>query len=398
MISGEILPDQTRQRIRGGKLHLVVDLGGADIERPAENPRERQHVVDLIRQIASPGRRDRRAMRLGLIRKDLRNRVRTGKDDRILCHRLHHLPGQHARSGDSDENVRPPDGLGERTDNMGGICDFCKLGFRGIQIPAAGIDCAAPVADDPFLCARAEQKLRDRGSGGAGAIYDEADLIHPFFNDFQRVEKPGERDDRSAVLIVMENRDIADFLKPALDLKAARRGYILEVDAAEAAREQRNGPYDIVRFLGADAERDGIHAAELLEEHALALHDRHPGLRANVAEAENRGAVGDDRHGVPPASQLVALGEILLDLKTGCGDARRIGQRKGFRRIDGHLGVDRQLSAPFVMRFQGFFLIIQRSYLLLKSRTDCRRESFYKANRLHMAGCCRTGVGRHVPI
>ena len=43
-------------------------------------------------------------------------------------------------------------------------------------------------------------------------------------------------DDGGAVLIVVENGDIAAFLQLLLDLKAAGRGNILQIDAAEASR------------------------------------------------------------------------------------------------------------------------------------------------------------------
>jgi hypothetical protein len=49
---------------------------------------------------------------------------------------------------------------------------------------------------------------------------------------------------------------------------------------------------------GVEADREGVDAGELLEQQRLALHDRHGGLGADVAEAEHRGAVGDDGHGV----------------------------------------------------------------------------------------------------
>ena len=46
--------------------------------------------------------------------------------------------------------------------------------------------------------------------------------------------------------------------------------------------------------LGPDLEVEHVDVGELLEEVRLALHHRLAGERADVAEAEHRGAVGDD--------------------------------------------------------------------------------------------------------
>ena len=50
-----------------------------------------------------------------------------------------------------------------------------------------------------------------------------------------------------------------------------------------------------------------VDAGELLEEQSLAFHDRHRRLGADVAEAENRGAVRDDGDRV--LLDRVAVGE-----------------------------------------------------------------------------------------
>ena len=52
---------------------------------------------------------------------------------------------------------------------------------------------------------------------------------------------------------------------------------------------------DLVDVGGVQAQREGVDAGELLEEHRLALHHRHRGLGADVAQPEHGGAVGDDR-------------------------------------------------------------------------------------------------------
>ena len=123
------------------------------------------------------------------------------------------------------------------------------------------------------------------------------------------------------MLIIVENRNIAAFLELALYLKAARRGDILKVHAAERACKKIDGVYDLVNILAADAQRNGVNAAEFLEQQALALHDRHSGLGAYIAESEHGRSVGDNGNGVPAPGKLIAFVYILLYLKAGCGDA-----------------------------------------------------------------------------
>ena len=82
-----------------------------------------------------------------------------------------------------------------------------------------------------------------------------------------------------------------------------------------------DGIDEFVYILRLDAQGEGVHTAEGLEEHAFALHDRHTGLRADIAQAQDGRAVGDDGAEVPAAGQLVAFLKILLDL-TGTAERR----------------------------------------------------------------------------
>ena len=75
---------------------------------------------------------------------------------------------------------------------------------------------------------------------------------------------------------------------------------VLEVDAAEGGRDQLDGARrSSSGSLRVKADREGVDAAELLEEQRLALHDRHapPPGRCRPGPSTAR-AVGDDRHRV----------------------------------------------------------------------------------------------------
>ncbi len=55
------------------------------------------------------------------------------------------------------------------------------------------------------------------------------------------------------MLVVVEDRDVEPRLEPVLDLEAARRGDVLEVDAAEGRREPDDGLDDLVDVGGGEA-------------------------------------------------------------------------------------------------------------------------------------------------
>ena len=147
-----------------------------------------------------------------------------------------------------------------------------------------------------------------------------------------------------------------DFLESALDLEAARGADVLEVHAAEAAGEQLDGADDLVDFLGADAQREGVDVGEGLEQGALALHDGHAGLRADVAQAEHGGAVGDDGHEVAAAGVGVGVVHVLVDLHAGLGDARRVGHGELLGGGDGGAAHDLDLALPLLVLVQRVLL------------------------------------------
>ena len=84
---------------------------------------------------------------------------------------------------------------------------------------------------------------------------------------------------------------------------------------------------------------------ELLEQHRLALHDRHRGLRADVAEPEHGGAVGDDRDRVALDGQRPrGLGSSWM-AQRDARDAGRVGHRQVVAGLERQLGRDLDLAA-----------------------------------------------------
>ena len=77
-----------------------------------------------------------------------------------------------------------------------------------------------------------------------------------------------------------------------------------------------------------DLQVDGVDIREALEEDGLAFHHRLCGERAEISEAEDRRAVGDDGDQVSLGRIVVTEVRIFGDRQHGNGHARRIGQRK----------------------------------------------------------------------
>ena len=154
------------------------------------------------------------------------------------------------------------------------------------------------------------------------------------------------------MLIVVEHRDVTSFLQLLLDLEAAGCADVLKIDSAEAARQKANRMYDFIHILAADAQGNRIHITEIFEEDALAFHDRHSSFRADVAQSQNRRAIGHDRNGVPAAGQFIALGRVFFDCQTRAGLCP---------------GVHFQLAAQLAMQLHCFFCVIHARFLLYSS-------------------------------
>ena len=63
------------------------------------------------------------------------------------------------------------------------------------------------------------------------------DVFDVAAGELQRVDQAGGGDDRGAVLVVMEDRDVHQLAQPLLDDEAVGRLDVLEIDAAEGRAE-----------------------------------------------------------------------------------------------------------------------------------------------------------------
>src|SRR5574337_1092595 len=201
---------------------------------------------------------------------------------------------EHAAGRQPEEHVGTGDDLGQRA-QPGRLRELRLVVVH--QFGAALVDHAREVGDPDVLALdpQLQQQVQAGERGRTGTAGHQLDLADRLADDLQRVQHRRADDDRGAVLVVVEHGNLQPFAQPALDEEAFRRLDVLEVDAAEG-RLQRGDDLDQLVGVGlVDLDIEDVDAGELLEQHRLAFHHRLGRERADVAEAEHRGAVGDHR-------------------------------------------------------------------------------------------------------
>ncbi len=323
-----VLAGEVGEGLRGRDLHLHVDRGRLHVQRPAEDVREAEHVVDLVRIVRSSGRDDHVVADAGhVLGRDLRIGIRHREDDGLVRHRTDHVVREGALHGEAEDGVRPLQRFRQRPrGGLGSVGRFPLVHALG----AAAEDDALGVAEDHVVGREAHglQELRAGDAGGPGAVHHEAGLGHVAAGEVEGVDEAGRRDDGGAVLVVMEHRDVHELAQALLDDEAFRRLDVLEVDAPEGRPEIAHGIDERVRVFGVDFEVDGIDVGEALEEDGLSFHHGLRGERSEIAETQDRGAVRDHRHHVGAGGQIEGAGGIFGDRLHRHRNARRIGERE----------------------------------------------------------------------
>ena len=189
-------------------------------------------------------------------------------------------------------------------------------------------------------------------------------IFHLLAHHPQGVDEGGGHDDGRAVLVIVEDGDVQLTLQGLFDLKALGALDVFEVDAAEGGGDGLAGRDDAGRVVGVDADGEGIHAAELLEEHSLSLHDRQTGLWADVPQPQHSRAIGDDRHHIALEGVLVHVVGILFDLAAGFSDTGGVGGGQVVAGLDLHLAHDAHLAVVCLVHFQSCFVEIHGFILL----------------------------------
>jgi hypothetical protein len=195
---------------------------------------------------------------------------------------------------------------------------------------AAFVDHAGDVGDPDVLLLEAErdQKVEAGQGGGAGAGRHQLDRTQVLAHQAQTVGDRRRHDDRRAVLVVVEHRDLHALAQAGLDLEALGRLDVLKVDAAEGGLQGSDHVDQAVHIGLGHLDVEDVDAGELLEQDRLAFHDRLGGERPDRSQTQHRRAVGDHAHQIAPGSELGGLGRILHDRVTSRGHTRRVSERK----------------------------------------------------------------------
>jgi hypothetical protein len=286
---------ELRDRVDGGLLHLLIDRGGADIERAAKDEGKAQDVVDLIGKVGTAGADHRVGARLArFVRHDFRRRIGQRHHQWLVRHLLDHVGCQHIRRRQAEENVGAADHVRQHA-----LVGLLRIdGLPAVHQRGAALMHHAIDIDDPdvlALRAHRDQQIETRYRRGAGAGCDDLDVFKILAFEQQRIGDRGGDDDGGAMLIVVKHRDFHARLELGLDLEALRALDVLEVDAAECRLQRGHGLDHAVDGIGGDFDVEHVDAGEFLEQNRLALHHRFRCQRADIAKAEHRGAIGDDR-------------------------------------------------------------------------------------------------------
>ena len=166
------------------------------------------------------------------------------------------------------------------------------------------------------------------------------------------------------MLIVVENRDVADFLKSSFYFKTSGSGNILEVNSAERTRKKLNGINDFINILGTDAKRESIYAAESLEQCAFTFHNGHAGFGSDISETEYCGTVCDNRYEVVASGVLVRKIHILLNLEAGLRNTGSVSYRELFFIGNGGAADYFNLTGPFFVLLKCEFFFVHDNSLL----------------------------------
>ncbi len=200
------------------------------------------------------------------------------------------------------------------------------------------------VDPDDVRHATGEQDFDGGGSRRADPGHHHPQPPELLANDPETIEEGGQNDDCRAVLVVMKHRNVELLAKAILDLEAARSRDVLQIDAPEAGGNQLHGLHNGGDVLRTEADGKGIDARELLEEHGFALHHRQGGLRSDVAQAQDGGAIRHDGDAVLLHGEGEGSLAIVPDSQTDTGHPGGVNHRQVVAGANRHLVADLDLA------------------------------------------------------
>ena len=266
-----------------------------------------------------------------------------------MVHGGHHLGGDDIGGGHAYEDIGSLQGIGQSAGLAGQVGDLGHFLLHPVQaFRSLGKD-ARFVAHEDVREAVGQQKLCDGHAGAARSVYHYTAVFLLLAHHLQGVDDARQHHDGGAVLVVMEDGDVQSGFQPFFYLKASGGADVLQIDAAEAGGQPGDRLDDLLGVLGVQADGHCVDPAEFLEQDGLALHHRHGGVGADVAQTQDGAAIGDYGYSVGFHGVFVSGFFVLGDDLAGLRHPRRIGDGQVFPGFHGSLGDGLQLAVPFFM-------------------------------------------------
>ena len=137
-------------------------------------------------------------------------------------------------------------------------------------------------------------QLKTGNAGRAGAINADFDILNVAARQVQRIDETGGANNRRAVLVVMKHRNIHHFAQLAFNDKAIGRFDVFQINAAKARPQMLHRIDESVGVFRVQFEVNRVDIGKTFEQNRLTFHHRLRGQRAQIAQPQNRRAVGDD--------------------------------------------------------------------------------------------------------
>ena len=162
------------------------------------------------------------------------------------------------------------------------VRNLCHFRLDPVQPFTALVNCALAVAHCNILEPGGKQQLRN-GDGCRSCTGSNNPHIFFLFADYlQGIGQTRQRNNSSAVLVIVENRDVTLFFQLALNFKATGCRNIFKVNTAKRARDIVDGFHKFIYVLCFNTDGKCVYIAKCLEQHTFTLHNRHTGFRANI--------------------------------------------------------------------------------------------------------------------
>ena len=317
------------ESMSSSEFHFLIDLTGTYIESAAEEAWEYGGVVDLVRHIASAGAIDVNAFFFGFFVHDFRYRVCHSEDNALVVHGLDGFYVEYARCRAADEDISAFDSVIECALFVFRIDFGDEFLLYAVSLTIVKEDAFGVQDGHVFrFYAVFEEQTGDRSTGSASAIHDDLHIFDLFADDFESTEECCQSSDRSAVLVIVEDRDVHDLFQFVFDVIAFRGRDIFEVDAGEVLFQQFDGVDEFLRILGVQSDRDRIDLSESLVQCGFAFHDRHSSSCSDIAHAENTGAIGNDGYDIASPGQFQGQVFIVFDREARSGYTRGVYDRE----------------------------------------------------------------------